>query len=236
MNTSAHSFSKMPPNPDVLGELLHSLSQPLTSLRCSLELSLDPERELSLDQTAERQQESVAAALQQTEKVIGMIRLMREYLDAENAGAEILASPFAQVVRSVIDDLSSIAEVRHIQLRLVGTCSVTLPLPESRLRLAMQYLITAMIDAETPDAEKRDGKITLLLGEGPAGAVLRAESEGRFHPQGRDPQGRDETSPQTTLSKARLAVATRVLENAGASLVFHATEFDPAGFVLRVPR
>jgi hypothetical protein len=236
MNTSAHSFSKMPPNPDVLSELLHSLSQPLTSLRCSLELSLDPEREPSLDQIAERRQESVAAALQQTEKVIGMIRLMREYLDAENAGGEILASPFAPVVRSVIDDLSSIAEIRHIQLRLVGTCSVTLPLPESRLRLAMQYLITDMIDAEKPDAETPDGKITLLLGEGPAGAVLRAESDGSFHPQGRDLQGRKKTSPQTTLSNARLAVATRVLENAGASLVFNSAESDPAGFVLRVPR
>jgi signal transduction histidine kinase len=231
MNTSAHSFSKMPANPDVLGELLHSLSQPLTSLRCSLELSLDHERELSLAQIAERQHESVAAALQQTEKVIGMIRLMREYLDAENAGTETLASPFAPVVRSVIDDLSSIAEIRHIQLRLVGTCSVTLPLPESRLRLAMQYLITAMIDAEKSDPETPYGKITLLLGEGPAGAVLRAESDRRFHPQ-----RRDKTSSQMTLCRARLAVATRVLENAGASLVFHSTEFNPAGFVLRVPR
>ena len=74
MSTSPHSFPKLPRGPDVLGELLHSLSQPLTSLRCSLELSL----ELSIEEVAEQQQESVAIALQQTEKVIGMIQLMRE--------------------------------------------------------------------------------------------------------------------------------------------------------------
>jgi hypothetical protein len=77
---SAHSFPKVPRSRDVLGELLHSLSQPLTSLRCSLELSIE--------EVAEQQQESVAVALQQTEKVIGMIQLMREYLDAEQPGPE----------------------------------------------------------------------------------------------------------------------------------------------------
>ncbi len=94
MSTSPHSFSKLPRGPDVLGELLHSLSQPLTSLRCSLELSLDLplelSRELSIKEVAEQQQESVAAALQQTEKVIGMIQLMREYLDAEQPGRKLI--------------------------------------------------------------------------------------------------------------------------------------------------
>ncbi len=79
MSASSQSLPKVPPSPDVLGELLHSLSQPLTTLRCSLELSLDHATEV----VAEEQQASVSAALQQTEKVIGMIQLMREYLDAE---------------------------------------------------------------------------------------------------------------------------------------------------------
>ncbi len=88
MSASPHSFPKLTRSPDVpndvLGELLHSLSQPLTSLRCSLELSLD----LALEEGAEQRQERVAAALQQTESVIGMIQLMREYLDAEQSGPE----------------------------------------------------------------------------------------------------------------------------------------------------
>lgn len=66
MSTSSHTLPQLPRGPDVLGELLHSLSQPLTSLRCSLELSIE--------EVAEQQHASVSVALQQTEKVIGMIQ------------------------------------------------------------------------------------------------------------------------------------------------------------------
>src|ERR1700687_5051203 len=124
MSTSPHTFPKVPEGPDVLGELLHSLSQPLTSLRCSLELSLD--------EVAERQQVSVSAALQQTEKVIGMIQLMREYLDADPPGPEVIPAALAPVMRSVIEELSSIAAVRGVGVRLVGTCAATVTVPESR--------------------------------------------------------------------------------------------------------
>src|SRR5208337_4382067 len=175
MSTSPHSVSKLQPSPDVLGELLHSLSQPLTGLRCSLELSLDLPLKLSPEEVAEQQQENVAAALQQTERVIGMIQLMREYLDAEQPGPEAFSSALAPVMRSVIEDLSSIAAVRGVRLRLVGTCTATVPVPESRLRLALQYLIASMIEAQPVG-----GKVTLLLGEGPAGAVLRGGSERGF--------------------------------------------------------
>jgi hypothetical protein len=108
----------------------------------------------------------------------------------------------------------------------VGTCTATLPVPESRLRLALQYLIATMIEAQVVG-----GKVMLLLGEGPAGAVLRAEGARGFQQQ--EPSA---TSPRTTLRRARIAIAGRVLENAGASLVFGGGDVDPAGFVLRIPR
>jgi hypothetical protein len=233
MSTSPHSFPKLPRGPDVLGELLHSLSQPLTSLRCSLELSIE--------EVAEQQQESVAVALQQTEKVIGMIQLMREYLDAEQPGPEAYPVALAPAMRSVIEELSSIAAVRGVQLRLMGTCTAAVPVPESRLRLALQYLIATIIEAQPVG-----GKVMLLLWEGPAGAVLRVEGERGFRemeqsatspPTKRDPAGA--TSSVSTLRRVRLAIASRVLETAGASLVFGDGDpngFVPIGFVLRIPR
>jgi hypothetical protein len=236
MSTSPHSFPKVPRGEDVLGELLHSLSQPLTSLRCSLELSIE--------ELAEQQQESVSAALQQTEKVIGMIQLMREYLDAEQPGPEASPVALAPVLRSVIEELSSIAAVRGIQLRMVGTCAATLPAPEPRLRLALQYLIATMIEAQAVG-----GKVMLLLGEGPAGAVLRVEGERGLReldfqnrePSATSPQAKRDPSGATsasvsTLRRVRLAIASRVLENAGASLVFGDGGVNPTGFVLRIPR
>ena len=225
----------------MLGELLHSLSQPLTSLRCSLELSL----ELSPEEVAEQQQASVAAALQQTEKVIGMIQLMREYLEAEQPGPEACPTALAPVLRSVIEALSSIAAVRGVRLRLVGTCLAAMPAPEPRLRLALQYLIATMMEAQPVG-----GKVTLLLGEGPAGAVLRVEGERGFRgPDVHEPNvpgpsfhdmEQSATSPPAqrdpALRRVRLAIARRVLENAGASLVFGDGDAGPTGFVLRIPR
>ncbi len=210
----------------MLGELLHSLSQPLTGLRCSLELSLQLPVDRSIEEVTEHQQASVSAALQQTEKVIGMIQLMREYLDAEQPEPQAFSSALAPATRSLIEELSSIAAVRDVRLRLVGTCTATVPVPESRLRLALQYLIAAMIE-EQPVG----GKVMLLLGEGPAGAVLRAEGERGFQQQ-----KSSATSPQTTLRGVRIAIASRVLEGAGASLVFGGGAVDPTGFVLRIPR
>ena len=229
----------------MLGELLHSLSQPLTGLRCSLELSLDLPPELSPEEVAEQQQASVAAALQQTEKVIGMIQLMREYLDAEQPGPEAASTALAPVLRNVIEALSSIAAVRGIRLRLVGTCLAAMPAPEARMRLALQYLIAAMVEAQPAG-----GRVTLLLGEGPAGAVLRVEGEGGFRgpnvrgPNVHEPNFHDmeqsATSPPArrdpALRRVRLAIARRVLENAGASLVFGSGDVGPTGFVLRIPR
>jgi hypothetical protein len=225
VSTSQHSLSSAPRGPDVLGELLHSLSQPLTGLRCSLEFSLQVPLDLSTEQVAEQQQASVSVALQQTEKVIGMIQLMREYLDAEQTGPEAFSSALAPATRSLIEELSSIAAVRDVRLRLVGTCTATVPVPESRLRLALQYLIAAMIEAQPVG-----GKVMLLLGEGPAGAVLRVESD-----RGLRLQKHSATSLQTTLRGVRIAIASRVLESAGASLVFGGGAVDPTGFVLRIP-
>jgi hypothetical protein len=246
MSTGSHHCPGLSPTPDVLGELLHSLSQPLTSLRCSLELSLDFPRELTIEEAVEQQHESVAVALQQIEKVIGMIQLMREYLDTEQPGPRARPAAVAPALTSVIDEVSSIAAVRGVRLRLVGTCTATL-LPEARLKLALQYLIASLIDAQSAG-----GSVTFLLGEGPAGAVLRAEAD----PATREPnflkadnstsqpakRNATRTIPASAvaLRRARLAIASRLLEGAGASLVFAAdkdigrTSVGAAGFVLRI--
>jgi hypothetical protein len=80
-NSDLHSGQRLTRDPDVVGELLHSLSQPLTGLLCSLELSLHLPAGLSLEEIVEQRQQSVAAALEQTEKVIALVQSLRDYLD-----------------------------------------------------------------------------------------------------------------------------------------------------------
>jgi hypothetical protein len=229
MSANSHSFEKVSRNPDVLDELLHWLTQPLTSLLCSLELSL------SIEDAAEQQQ-SVSVALQQTERVIGMTQLMREYLDAERAETAQRAVLLTPVVRNVCEEMMSVAAVRDIKLRLVGTCAASLPIPETRLRLALQYLIAAILETQANGT-----RVMLLLGEGPAGSVLRAEGEAASRGSSltnaavaRTSEKSDSAGVASALRRVRLAIATRVLEGAGASLVVSDRPVNE--FVLRIPR
>ena len=128
--------------------------------------------------------------------------------------------------------------------------------PEARLRLALQYLITTAIEAQPPG-----GGVLLALTESPAGTVLRMGGEGdrasdrrkyqRLErnelAQGatnqRDAQNitlntASATTSATTLTlrRVKVAIASRVLEAAGASLVFGDGGGGDARFVLRIPR
>jgi signal transduction histidine kinase len=221
MSANSLSFS-VPLGSDVLGELLHSLSQPLTTLQCSLELSIE--------HVAEQGQDNVASALQQTERVIGMVRLMREYLDAEQRGPGAHSVALEPALRAIVEELASVAEVRAIQVRLTGESAATLRVPEARLRLALQYLIAAIIEAQPAG-----GKVMLLLGEGPAGTVLRAEGSCRLREHlGRGTNPGQETS-DPALRRVRQAIAVRVLEGSGASLVVANNHHgEPVAFVLRI--
>lgn len=141
--------------------------------------------------------------------------------------------------------------MRGVRLRLAGTCSAAVQVPESRLRLALQYLITTTIEAQ-----QVGGKVVFLLSEGPGGALLRGEGERGFRDPGiremdvcemerraataTPPPKRDAATATpasvSTLRRMRMAIASRVLETAGVSLVFGDGDVGPAGFVLRIPR
>ena len=204
------------PEQAVLGELLHSLSQPLTSLRCSLELSIDED--------AAQSRATVAAALEQTERVIGVVKLMQEFLDFEPIEAKTQPVPLAPAVRRVLEELSFLAEARQVRLHIKGTCRAAIPVSQSRLHLALQYLIGTVIEAQPRDSAIRfvlqDGESESLLTVCPLSAL---PLEVRTKP---DPV-------RATMRRVRTAIARRVLESAGATL--HFDERARPGFRLRIP-
>ena len=202
----------------MLGELLHSLSQPLTSLRCSLELSVE--------EIIGQPQNAVAAALEQTDRVIAVVRLMREYLETESAGVPQAPVTLGPVLRGVVDQLSQVAFDRQVRLQLTGGCSATIVLAEPRLRLALQYLIGILIEKQP-----RHGEVTLRLEQGLSESELRANITAAAIA----------TAPKhdpvtATLHHVQLAIARRLLESAGASLAFGASGDDHFGFLLNIPR
>ena len=200
----------------VLGELLHSLSQPLTTLRCSLELSTD--------EIAGSPQDTIAGALEQTDRVIALVRLMREYLDAETDGITQSSASLLPVLRAVVEQLAPIAHEREVLLTVTGSCEAILELAEPRLRLALQYLVRRLIE-EQP----RHGDVTLQLEQSASGAELWAHV--RETPTTTTVR---QDSFRTTLHNVQRVVAQRLLESGGASLVFSGD--GHSGFLLRVMR
>jgi signal transduction histidine kinase len=220
--SATHMSSFKLQDQDVLGELLHSLSQPLTSLRCSLELSFD--------EAAERQQAAVGIALQQTERVIGMIQLMREYLDAEQPGPVVRRASLDRAMRAVVEDLTSVAEVRGVELCLEGNCSATVCLAEPRLRLALQYLALALIEETVTGS-----KIVLRLEEGSTESALHAGVQGGLTAEMTCARPLPASvSMHRTLRRVRLAIARRILESGGTLLTIE--DGCGARFLLRIPR
>lgn len=214
---SAHSYSPLPENRELLGELLHSVSQPLTTLRCSLELSLD--------EGAEQQQQTITTAMEQTENVIAMIQLMREYLEAEHGEAEGPAIALMPVLTSMSDDLSTWAVLRKVRIRMIGTCSAELPVNPSWMRRALEYLLSAMIERQSAGSE-----IIFRMNENPLGTLLRIEGERGGGIQSNPSPKRD--SAGATMRRVRLAIAARVLESAGVTLAF---DDGASSLVLRIP-
>ena len=78
------------PGSDVLRDLLHSVCQPLTTLHCALESSLSPEQSGHVA--------DVALALEQTDRVIETVRLMREYLEVEQGCSSVALVPVGSAV------------------------------------------------------------------------------------------------------------------------------------------
>jgi len=201
----------------VLGELLHSLSQPLTTLRCSLEVSVE--------EIAGHKRDAVSIALEQAERVIGMVKLMREYLDAELGTPPPHPVALAPALCAVVEQLSSVAAARQIRVQLTGTSAASVSVAEPQLQMALRYLINALIEMQPANR-----KIVLRLEENPSESLLHGQvmrsTWTALQPR-HDPVG-------VTLRRVKLAIAGRVLESGGASLVFE--DGEQSAFILHIPK
>lgn len=210
---------RLAPESDVLGNLLHSLCQPLTTLRCSLELSLD--------EFTERQCESVSVALEQADRAIETVRLMREYLELERGPKPLGCVALAPALCTVLRQLSVVADARGIPLLASGASTAVLAINEFWLHRALRYLIGSLLEERL-----RGNAIAIFLEDRPFSSLLSIHSV-----PCRQSANRQSGSGGTGghLQQAKLAIAWRVLESAGAP-VESCLGDDKPGFVVRVPQ
>jgi signal transduction histidine kinase len=204
--------------PDVLGHLLHSLCQPLTTLRCSLELSLD--------EFTGRQCESVSVALEQADRAIETVQLMREYLELERALKPTGPVALTPAVVTVLHQISFVAEARQVPLLLSGTCSAIFAINEFWLHRALRYLVGSLLENQPPG-----NVIAVLLEDRPSRSLLSVYCL----PCSSSADGRPESKlVGSHLRQARIEIARRVLESAGASV--ESCSGGKPGFIVCIPQ
>ena len=203
---------------DVLRDLLHFVSQPLTTLHCVLESSLAQDE---VEHT-----EDIFLALEQTERVIGAVRLMREYLEAEQVCSSTVPVPLGPLVDMVLQQLAALAETRGVHLFGSGVSKAVIPARHDWLQRALLYLVGALIEREPPGRA-----ITVLIEDGRTQSVISGHS---FLAKPSLDCAPPPAPDSSVLRQVKIAIAQRALESAGALVQFYSD--DRPGFTIRIPR
>lgn len=187
----------------LVSDLFHQLSQPITTLCCSLELALLQTPE------PEQYREIMSQALCQAEKVSALATAVRELFDAGQPGENGEILELGTAVADTVSDLLPVAESAGVQVCYVPgpACPVWFDAP--RLRQGLFHLIGFVIGSGSPGTTVR---IELA---GRAAEVMLALTVSRQRVHERPP---DSISDQELTQRLGLGIARAIFVAAGGSL------------------
>ena len=185
----------------LVSDLFHQLSQPLTTLGCALELAL------LQPPTLEQYGEIVSQALGQAEKASALATAIRELFEASQPGAGGDVLDLRRAIEEAVADLLPVAESAGVQVCFVSgpACPVWFDAP--RLRQGLFHLIG------------------FAIGSGGAGAAVRielaeCEAEATLALTVSGPCARDDLSGDSVpelLRRLGLGIARAIFEAPGRS-------------------
>ena len=181
-------------------DLFHELSQPLTNLCCSLELSL------LQSPTTEEYGQIVSQALLQAEKASGLATAIRELLDAGHAGEKAEVLDLSRAISDAAGDLLPVAESAGVNLDYFPGSECPVWFDAHRLRQGLFHLLGSFI------------------GMGGPGSVLRMDLETTGTEIGLDltvsgvSDSNRTSAPQSELmQRLELGISRSIFEAAGAT-------------------
>jgi two-component system, OmpR family, sensor histidine kinase VanS len=188
----------------LLPELLHALNQPLTSLRCSLEVTLLQPRDS--DEYRRRLRES----LKLTEDITVLACGIRELIDVEQPIAQPRAVSLDKILQFSARELMPLADAEGVGISVLCTPSLTALGDEQQLSTAIIYLLSFLLNRSSKGGEvnvqaKRDGEEIALAFE---------LSESVTQGSGSKPPAQ----PGAARAYLRLLVARRIFEVAGGTV------------------
>jgi signal transduction histidine kinase len=147
----------------LVSDLFHQLSQPLTTLCCSLELA-----QLQ-NPTPEQYGEIVNRSLEQAEKASWLATAIRELFDAGQAGEDGEVLELRSVVEDAVADLLPVAQSAGVQISYSPRAPCPVWFDPQRLRQALFHLLAFGFASGGPGAvlkievEERGAKAWLTL-------------------------------------------------------------------------
>jgi len=132
---------------NLLADLFHALSQPLTTLQCCLAGSLQK------PQSTPRYRRDLQTALQQARSVVFLTAAIRELVVCEVSLEPPHKSDLSACVREVVDDLLPVAKSAGLQLSLTCRGSCHVKLEAGRLRQGVFYVIESALNHSRPGSE-----------------------------------------------------------------------------------
>jgi signal transduction histidine kinase len=194
----------------LVAELFHALSQPLTALRCSLEMALSGRF------SPGPSQENLHLALEHAEQIARLATGIRELVETDGPGGASVIVNLESSLGEAVVDLVPVAESAGIQLRLHAPDPCPVLAEPRRLRQALFYLVESALAAAGPgesvdvEAGERDRQAMVLL----TISRSRTPATGAVPWPGTAGEEKDRDLGR----RLGLAIASRTFEAAGGSL------------------
>ncbi len=189
-------------------DLFHQLSQPLTTLCCSLELA-----QLQTP-TAEQYSEIVSRTREQAEKASWLATAIRELFDAGQAGEDGEVLELRWVVEDAVTDLLPVAQSVGVQVCYSPRSPYPVWFDAQRLRQGLFHLLAFGFASGGPGVV-----MTIELEERGAEVVLRLTLSGRGEFDGAPAAGPNHDHlPDGMARRLGLGIARAIFEAAGGSL------------------
>lgn len=131
----------------LMSEVFHALSQPLTTLRCSLELGLRTRH------STEEYRTRLAQALEQAERTVRMtaqLRRLAEAIDCDDRGQ---TCRFDEALKLAAEEITALGEVRKVGVQIGVGPPVVVACDEQRLAQALFHLLEFVLDSASQEGE-----------------------------------------------------------------------------------
>ncbi|MGH9544878.1 MAG: sensor histidine kinase [Terriglobales bacterium] len=196
----------------LVSDLFHQLTQPLTIMRCSLELAL------LQAPSAEQYGEIVGRVLRQAEQASWLVTAIRELFDATQAGEDSQVLELRSAVEDAVSDLLPVAEAAGVQICCLPLAACPVWFDAPRLRQGLFHLLGSMVGSG-----ERGAMVKIELNRCGAEGLLALTVSGAKK-DGPSSAGSDqEHPPQELVRRLGSGIARAIFEAAGASFTWERT-------------